>query len=277
MFIDSIIKYYDFKDMFNLEHSLPLENFEKFFLENRKWSSLECSNKYHDGIVSSQRISALFSAAERRQNVKQNVSDILAFFESLETISYVKLNYGLIDYVLKNFDYNEIYSVICGTDFQHNITQSRVKIYFTFKRFTKKIYDIIDMHGWVQKSTELYEIVNKPYQLIGIELSFSNTTRFKLYPRFSQYDFGSLKKLFDKKIFSMFKRCFGMCISYDKDFDTIIHFCPKNTDNFIKSLGNHDISSINKIYNDNGYRIRYIALLEKELLENKFSTGNFYC
>ena len=278
MFIEGVIKYYDFKDMFDLENSLPLGIFEDFLLENKNWSSIECSNKYQQGFVSSQRINAFFKPFEKKQNAKKNVFDILAFFKRLETISYVKLNYSLIDYVLKKFYFNEIYEVSCGTDFQHNLVQSRVKIYFTFKGgFSKKIYDIIDMHGCVQKTTEFYKIANESHQLIGIELSFSGTTRFKLYPRFWKDNFEPLKPLFDMKIFTMFKRCIGISISFDKDLNTIIHFCPKNTDDFINSLYNQDIFSINKIYKDNGYNIRYFGLLEKELLENKFSTANFYC
>ncbi|MCL5261223.1 MAG: DUF5838 family protein [Gammaproteobacteria bacterium] len=280
MRVEGIIKYYNFKEMFNIGSSVPLKVFEDFLLGNVNWTNLECSNNYNNGTVFSQRFNLWFYSTKNRQNIKKNISDILSFFDQMESSCSIKFDYSLLNYVLRRFDFDEIYSVTCGVDFRPCLEESKMKIWFITKKHTKKIFDIIMIHGAFDETMELCKAVkpiSNTLNLFGLELSFSGTTRFKIYPYFSQKKFAILKDFFHAQTFSLIKKCRWIWITFDKELNKIIHFAPKNIDKFLKLASIKKISLINQKYKCYGYKIFIISFLEKEIQRKNFKKINLYC
>ena len=277
MRIDGLIKYYDFKEMFEIKNSAAFTVFESFLSSATNWTNLETSHSYNNGKVFSGRINVWFEPFVKRQNLKQNVADIHRFFKNIETIPGVKINYSLTDYVLNLFSLRQIYYVMCGVDFRSDVTKSRLKFWFLVQNFPKKMAAIFKIHGVVDEVAQYYQTANGEYTLFGVELSFAGETRFKLYPYFTQDNMYKLYDTFDPKINSLIKKSDKVWITYDKGLNKVLYFQPKNMNAIIEQLGIDDVSAINEKYNVQGYKLFCISFLEKEILQDNPTKINLYC
>jgi len=270
---NNIKKYLDYKNMFKVKKSKSILLFEKLLYDSDD-INLECSNKIKGTQIYSSRLNIWY-----HKDILDNLNRVFYFFREIQNLDNVNLNYNLLNQIISKFNYRKISDLICGIDYRPNLKESRVKIWFIITDYPKKIEEILNLY---KNKNVVIKFIHSNELLFGIDLNFNGKTMLKIYPVYTKNKLkenniiNQLSKLISKKAFSLMNKCKKIHISFTNYSDRIIHFYPENPDEFLSIIKNENVNSINKKYNENGYSLQVVSLLERELVDNNLTEINLY-
>jgi LynF/TruF/PatF family peptide O-prenyltransferase len=267
-----IVKYLEYKRLFRVKETKALSLFEELLI-NSVIYYVECSNKILNGEVYAPRVNIWYHT-----DIYNNLEKVFNFFRKIEHLKGVGFNDSILKKVMENCDVTKITSIVCGIDFRENLKESRVKLWFIIKDYPEKVKEILNIYG---NYSYIEKFMRGKTLLVGIDFNFDNKTKLKVYARYTildiiKEDWPKELQIFFRKMPGLVDKCQEIYISFDKNFNKIIHFQLQKPEEFINFINNKNVKSVNEKYKKKGYSMRIISLRADELFSNNLNEINVY-
>ncbi|MFC1755297.1 DUF5838 family protein [Thermoproteota archaeon] len=250
-----------------------IDSFEHL-LRDWKKATLEYSVKIKDGKAYPFRIN-VWHKTPRFAEYKRAMS----FLNEIGKIE-PKIDYSKVIELIKVIDLNKLDFLIVGIDLRERIQDSRFKIWFIANNYPEKIAECLEMHG---KPPEVDECLHDDNLLFGLDFFPGGKSRIKIYPEYlldgegAEQNLDKLKKLLKPRTSELAEKCSRIHISFSEDhFKRVIHFKPKNPDEFLNKISDADITDINDQYKQKGFSLDIVSALEDDIEQKAVKEINLY-
>ncbi len=226
-----------YKKDFCLEENRLLGLFEKLVSES-PCSILECGPQISpEGIHA-----ARFRVGYVEKNNPRGLDAISQFLDKISEYEHVHLNRAILGQIVdEKFDLLRVGKLGIGVDLRENMSDSKVKFYFTIKDYPEKWAQVLDIHPPVD-GIDVYPMNDT----FGINIYFDGRTDIEMYPYLTTADCANtslMEKLWLQDISrDLLSTCNGMFVSFENDGRRVFHFSLHSPTKFIQMIGNRQLT-----------------------------------
>ena len=228
-----------YKKDYCLEENKLLRLFEKLVSES-PCSILECGPQISpEGIHA-----ARFRAGYVEKNIPVGLDAIYQFLGKISEFEHVHLNRAILGQIVdEKFDLLRVGKLGIGMDLRENMTDSKVKFYFTIKDYPEKLDQVLAIHPPVDR-IDAYPTND----MFGINIYLDGRTDVEVYPSLTAADCANmtlLKKLRLQDVSrDLLSACTGIFVSFNVDGSRVFHFCPHSPTRFVRMIGNRQLNVV---------------------------------
>lgn len=267
------------REAFGVPDSPALTRFTELVGEARS-CSLECSCKVEDGRLNAAR----FHLCYQEPALREHVETAVRFFASVGAAEGVRLDDSLFRLFCDDgYDFSRSEVFVLGVDLRETKAESRIKAWFKLGDYPEKIEEAFTLPLPGEPDAMLRPLVVRDGLLVGFDLHFDGRASVKLYPRIEKSDLFEratrtrLAALLPWYALTAMERCDWSYVSLARDGSRVIHFCPTDGYEFVRSLLGDDGLALARPHVNEDLMSVVVSVRERDLLLRRIPDYSLYC
>lgn len=266
------------KQAFDIEPLYPLALFEEFVATTGD-CLIECSGKIKQDQLYPARINLQFSDQQYFHNIHASID----FLKRAASRTDVNLDLDILStFLVGNFDYSKVQTVLLGIDLRHNLSESRLKLFIRIGDYPEKMALAKRL---CKIAPESEAMLRSDTVHIGFDFYLDGRSAIELYPELKKNEFNhpfiynQLKTMLSPEALKPLPVCslFGIGLSPANEVN-VLYYHLENIQDFLSYFPINDTACrVHDFYlQQDGSRKMWVALSESEMQAGKINNVNLY-